>query len=79
MNIDEVHDFNKICKAWGYQPEEFVLSDHDNPMPLRAMTPSSRTVIVQRKSVKREYQGGHETAWLADFEGDLRNECFGKL
>ena len=75
MKSDEREDFENICKKYGYQPGDFILTDHDNPTPAGAIAPLSRIVIVQR-TIKREYQGGHDTSWLANFEIDLRNGFF---
>lgn len=78
LNDSERQDFAAVVLQFGYSLSDFELTEcEDKPLtyPLYVIT---GTVTVRRRStgVARTYRAGNATAWLADFEADLRGRIF---
>ena len=75
---DEQDDFSAVCQKYGRAVSEFeVIDEHQYPRGGR-VGPIGRQVTVARrgKSSVALYDGGHGSAWIADFENDLKSGSF---
>jgi hypothetical protein len=71
---DEQEDFESACRASSIPLEEFEVTAAEqaaaNPSPI------ARTVTVRRKGKVMEYNGGHGSKWIIQFELDLQKHVF---
>lgn len=74
----EIEDFETECRVKGFNPDEFILKEHDVKH-----TPESAPIFningqitITRKSISRTYNTGNATHWVADFADDLRADVF---
>lgn len=80
MDESEKEDFTEtLCQA-RYNLGDFELTENDIPQTTQGIYPvkSKIAVTCKKTGVFREYSGGHGTAWLGDFEKDLKAGIFGK-
>ena len=79
VHKSEREDFENLARNLGYLPADFDITEApDNPdsAVLYAVTGS---IQVKRLStgVVRQYRAGHGSAWLPQFDSDLRQRLFG--
>ena len=77
---DELEDFSNVLSRAGRKVTEFDLSENEtNTQSVTGIFAIKGTVTVIRKSnnLKKTYPAGHATAWVAQFEGDLKGGEFG--
>lgn len=79
LQESERQDFWAIVAGAGISKEDFDLKEVEDKPTSTGIYATSGTVFVRRKStgVSRQYSAGHATAWLADFEAELRGHVFG--
>jgi hypothetical protein len=75
----EVQDFWSAVADAGYSNYDFELSEIEDSQPTSGIYALRGKAIVRRKStsVTRQYSAGHATAWVADFEVELRGGAYG--
>ncbi|MBP0596264.1 hypothetical protein J8I87_43095 [Paraburkholderia sp. LEh10] len=76
---DEQDDFSAVCQKYGRAVSEFEVVDDENQYPGGdRVGPIGRqvTVALRGKSSVALYDGGHGSAWIADFENDLESGSF---
>ena len=76
---DEQDDFAVVCQRYGRDVSEFEVVDEDQYPSGGGAGPIARqvTVALRGKSAVALYDGGHGSAWIADFENDLKSGSFG--
>lgn len=79
LHESEKQDFAAILNAAGFSPNDFDLKEVENKSANVGLYAITGTVVVTRISngVSRQYSAGHATAWLLDFEAELRGHAFG--
>lgn len=78
IDKSELEDFETECRAYGLDPNEFQLEEHDyvqTPPNSLIFTPNAK-VTVTRNSIQRTYNTGNATHWVYDFSMDLRQGIF---
>jgi len=79
VSDSEKDDFRSLIAHAGFDVADFELHEtEDSP---QTVTYAVRgRVSIKRKSTGavREYRAGHMTAWLGDFDRDLRGGAFGQ-
>ena len=79
LDESERQDFWAAVDSAGFSKEDFNLKEIEDKPTNIGIHAITGTVIVGRTStgVSRQYSAGHATAWLADFEAELRGQVFG--
>jgi len=76
----EMEDFQNILREHAYTNHNFQLSSRvdDRPSSSGELAPLTGHVTVKylETGVERTYKAGHGTAWVAEFEKDLRGKAF---
>ncbi len=75
----EMEDFNRILAGHGYTKDDFELTDQEDPGPASGETaPRTGHVTVKHREsgVERTYKAGYGTAWVVEFENDLKAKAF---
>ncbi len=80
IDKSELEDFNTECRAYGIDPKEFELNEHDviETPPNSIIFSYNAKVTATRKNISRTYSTGNATHWVADFSDDLRTGIFKK-
>ncbi len=80
VSDSEKDDFRSLITGAGFSVADFELHEMRDP-PQSVVYPVRGRVSIERKSTRavREYAAGHMTAWLAEFDRDLRGGAFGQL
>jgi hypothetical protein len=75
---DEQDDFAAVCRKNGRAVREFEVVDEDQYPSGGRVGPIGRqvTVALRARSVVALYDGGHGSAWIADFENALKAGSF---
>lgn len=76
----ELDDFKTECRIANINPQEFQLHEHDiveTPLNNSLFTTNAELTII-RNDIKKVYNTGNATNWVADFAGDLRAGVFNK-
>jgi hypothetical protein len=73
-----VRDFYSIIASNGHTEDEFEIFEKEDPFPRQGIGPITGRVTVRntKTGVERTYRAGHGTAWIVDFEKDLRSGLF---
>lgn len=74
----ELNDFKTECRIAKINPQEFQLNEHDiieTPLKNGLFTTSAKLTIA-RNDVKKVYNTGNATHWVADFADDLKAGVF---
>ncbi len=79
ISPSENEDFDNALARAGYQKENFEVIPKVNPFPAQGVGPVTGSVTVKNKlnGLERTYEAGHGTAWVVQFEKDLRTGAFG--
>lgn len=79
LDDSEVQDFWSALAAAGYSKDDFELTEIEEKPQTSGVHALRGKAVVRRKStsVTREYLAGHMTAWVADFDVDLRGGAYG--
>ncbi len=79
LDESEMQDFRSAVVNAGFSTEDFNLTEIEERPTNIGIYAITGTVIVARTStgISRQYSAGHATAWLADFEAELRGHVFG--
>ena len=79
LGESERQDFWATVVSAGFSKEDFNLKEIEDKPTNIGIYAITGTVIVGRTStgVSRQYSVGHATAWLVDFEAELRGHVFG--
>jgi len=79
LGESERQDFWATIVGAGFSKEDFELTEIEDKPTNVGIYAITGTVTVRRKSteVSRQYSAGHATAWLAEFEAELRGHVFG--
>ena len=74
----EQDDFAIVCQKYGRAVREFEVVDEGPSSTGGRVGAMGRqvTVTVRGKSAVALYDGGHGSAWIADFESDLKTGSF---
>ena len=75
----EMEDFNRILAQHAYTKDDFELTGQEDPHPAGGgVAPITGHVTVKHREsgVERTYKAGHGTAWVVEFENDLRAKAF---
>lgn len=80
LGKSEIEDFRTIVAGAGFPVDDFDLKEIEDA-PVSSVFFVKGKVTICRKSTggSRQYSAGHATAWLADFERDLRGHIFGTV
>lgn len=76
----ELDDFKTECRTVKINPQEFQLQEHDiveTPLNNGLFTTNAK-LTIGRNDIKRTYNTGNETHWVADFSNDLNAGAFNK-
>jgi hypothetical protein len=75
---DEQDEFAAVCQKYGRAVSEFEVVDEDQYPSGGGVGPIGRqvTVALHGQSAVALYDGGHGSAWIADFENDLKAGSF---
>jgi|GEM_PF-467227 len=75
---DEQDDFAAVCQKYGRADGEFEVVDDDQYPSGGRVGPVGRqvTVALRGRSAVALYDGGHGSAWVADFENDVKAGSF---
>lgn len=78
VSESERQDFWGTVVGAGFSEDDFDLKENEDK-PTGSIYAITGTVTVGRKStgVSRQYSAGHATAWLEDFDAELRGRVFG--
>lgn len=78
IDKSELEDFETECRAYGLDPNEFHLEEHDyiQMPPNSPIFTVNAKVTVSRNDIKRTYSTGNATHWVYDFAVDLRSGAF---
>jgi len=78
VSSSEKEDFNSALKRAGHAPEDFEISQKEDPLPAQGVGPITGKVTVRNRKTgaERTYPAGYGTAWVVDFEGELRAGTF---
>lgn len=74
----EIEDATRVTIEQGYKPQDFVFSDEctsevtQYPFPIHGIC----TVRRLTNNIEKKYQCGNKTAWVCEFEQDLKNGYF---
>lgn len=81
LGESERQDFLAIVIGAGFSKEDFELKEIEDKPTSVGIYAITGTVTVGRKStgVSRQYSAGHATAWLSEFEAELRGHVFGAV
>jgi len=71
---EEQEGFQRSCEHHNYNRKEFEVFGVEAYERGRLV----RTVTVARYGHIKNYDAGHETAWLVEFDADLRTKYFGE-
>ena len=73
-------DFRTAVKQAGYSENDFEVSETEDDFPSGERVSITGTVFVtfKKTGISRTFQSGNRTAWVVDFEKDLRAEVFTK-
>jgi hypothetical protein len=79
LDESEVQDFWSAIAAAGYSKEDFELTEIEEKPQTSGVYALRGRAVVRRKSnsVTREYPAGHMTAWVVDFDAELRGGAYG--
>lgn len=79
LSQSEKDDFGALISSVGFKMTDFELHETEDPPQGVIYTVQGR-VSIRRKSTGavREYRAGHMSAWLPDFDRDLRAGAFGR-
>lgn len=79
VSDSEKDDFRSLITAAGFNVADFELHETEDPSQSVVHAVRGR-VFIKRKSTGavREYAAGHMTAWLAEFDRELRGGAFGR-
>jgi hypothetical protein len=79
LDENEKQDFWAVVVNAGFSKEDFNLKEIEDKPKNIGIYAITGTVSVGRAStgVSRQYSAGHATAWLVDFEAELRGHVFG--
>lgn len=74
IDSTEREDFLTVLKENGLAEADFELSATTHPLPSQGIAPVRGEVTVRhtRSGVTRHYESGHGTAWVMEFERDLK-------
>lgn len=75
---DEQDDFGAVCQRYGRTVSEFEVVDEDQFPSGGRVGPIGRqvTVALRGRAAVAIYDGSHGSAWIADFESDLKAGSF---
>jgi hypothetical protein len=75
---DEQDDFSAVCEKYGRAVSDFEVVDEDQYPAGGRVGPIGRQVTVapRGRSTVAQYDGGHGSTWIADFERDLKSGSF---
>lgn len=78
IDKSEMEDFDTECRAYGIDPKEFQIQEHDiiETPPNSVIFSTNAKLTVTRKTISRTYDSGNATHWVADFADDLRKGIF---
>ena len=78
VNKSELEDFDTECRAYGSNPDDFELNEHDY-----IETPTNNPIFflnakltITKNNISKTYSTGNATHWVADFADDLRKGVF---
>lgn len=80
LDESKVQDFWSAIAAAGYSKDDFELAEIEEKPQTSGAYVLRGKAVVRRKStaVTREYSAGHMTAWVADFDVELRGGTYGR-
>ncbi len=78
IDPSELEDFNASLQKYGYTQDDFELSEIENPIKAGGIQPITGQVTIKNKisGVERTYKAGEQTAWVIEFDNDLRRKIF---
>jgi hypothetical protein len=79
LDCDNIKDFNKLLKKFGYEEEDFFLFESKNTKYGKDKTilTSGFIVCIYRKSGKvKEYKADNNSSWIESFTSDLKDKSF---
>ena len=78
IDASEMDDFKMVLKRYGYEEQDFTLEEVEHPP--RSMGVESicgEVAITHEKTGKHKtYNAGDRTAWVYEFENDLKAGVF---
>jgi hypothetical protein len=79
VDESEREDFQQAIRNKGFEPDDFELTEKQDPPQGGGIYAIKGTVTIERKSTgaRKSYQAGHGSAWPAEFEDDLESGAFG--
>lgn len=79
LEESEVQDFWSAIAAAGYSKDDFELSKVEENTQASGVYAIRGKAIVRRKStsVSRQYAAGNATAWVVEFDAELRGGAYG--
>lgn len=74
----EKQDFYNIIERGGNAKEDFEIVEEDDSYPTHGVGPITRVAKIRNTNtgVERTYRTGHLTAWVVEFERDLKAGVF---
>ena len=80
IDTTEQEDFNAILHQYGFNLPEFGLAAHRDKIETSGIYTITGTVTVRRETtnINKVYSAGHGTAWVIEFENDLKNGYYGR-
>jgi hypothetical protein len=76
LGKDEQYDFMSACKKYHRGREEFELRDISERIDPNNFVRREITVVKLSNGIHKKYESGHATAWLVEFENDLKQGYF---
>lgn len=79
LDESEIEDFWSSIADAGYSKDDFELTESEDSPQTSGVFALRGKAIVRRKSteVTRQYMAGHGTAWVGDFDAELRGGIYG--
>lgn len=79
MSKSELVDFNNICKGFGNNSDDFIVSSVEDPAPYGALIyerTGTVTVTHKHNNKTKAYKAGHGASWISKFRKDMEEAYF---